>query len=277
MLRENIGASTLTMSIYRGKSFLSSESLTAQEFKVSTLLLYFYAFFMPKNNKEIKQNTTLNPLYWERPPCKAGFLSCRVFRHRVYFYKEPIMGDETLIREPQRGLSFEDVWAAIMELRENSKETALQMKQTDRKLGELGNRFGELAEHLVAPSIHEKFNALGYHFDAVSPGGTEIKDPGGETYAEIDILLQNTEYLVAVEIKSKLREEDVDAHVRRLEILRRWADKHRDDRKIRGAAAGAIVSREVRQYALKAGLYVIVQTGDTVKIDIPEGFIPREW
>ncbi|MDR2029703.1 MAG: hypothetical protein LBP93_09235 [Treponema sp.] len=212
------------------------------------------------------------------------------------------MGNETRIREPQRGLTFEDVWAAIQEtdrmLKEMSveadrriketdrqmketdrkmKETDRKMKETDRKMGELGNRFGELAEHLVAPSIHEKFNALGYHFDAVSPGGTEIKDPDSETYAEIDILLQNTEYLVAVEIKSKLREKDVDAHIRRLEIFRRWSDKHGDKRKILGAVAGAIVSREVRHYALQAGFYVIVQTGDTVKIDIPKGFVPGEW
>jgi hypothetical protein len=212
------------------------------------------------------------------------------------------MGNETHLREPQRGLTFEDVWAAIMELRESSKETARivkenalqmketeriikeadretdrQMKETNRKMGELGYRFGELAEHLVAPSIHEKFNALGYHFDAVFPGGSEIKDPGSDTYVEIDILLQNTECMVAVEVKSKFLEKDVDTHVKRLEILRRWADKHHDQRKIRGAAAGAIMSREVRHYALKAGLYVIVQTGDTVKIDIPKGFIPRDW
>jgi hypothetical protein len=219
------------------------------------------------------------------------------------------MGNETQIREPQRGLTFEDVWAAIMELRESSKETdrqmketdrivkenalqmketeriikessqetARQMKETDRKMGELGNRFGELAEHLVAPSIHEKFNALGYHFDAVNPGGIEIRDPKGKTYAEIDLLLQNTEYLMAVEVKSKLREKDVDAHEKRLEVLRRWADKHGDKRKIRGAAAGAIVPQAVRRYALRTGFYVIVQTGDTVKIDVPRKFVPREW
>ena len=29
------------------------------------------------------------------------------------------------------------------------------MEETDRKIGELGNRFGELAEHLVAPGIAE--------------------------------------------------------------------------------------------------------------------------
>jgi hypothetical protein len=33
----------------------------------------------------------------------------------------------------------------------------------------------------------------------------------------------------------------------------------------------------VRTAALKAGFYVITQTGDTVKIDVPEGFIPKAW
>jgi hypothetical protein len=41
--------------------------------------------------------------------------------------------------------------------------------------------------------------------------------------------------------------------------------------------AGAIVSEAVRNYALKTGFYVIEQSGDTVKIDVPEGFAPREW
>ncbi|MDR2142845.1 MAG: hypothetical protein LBP29_00565 [Treponema sp.] len=205
------------------------------------------------------------------------------------------MGDITQVREPQKGLTFEDVWAAMMETDRRMAETDRQIAETgrqiketdrqlkeskkelDRKLGELGNRFGELAEHLVAPSIHEKFNALGYHFDAVFPGGGEIKDPDSETYAEIDIQLENTDYIVAVEVKSKPLEKDVDAHIKRLEILRRWIDKHHDRRKIRGAVAGAIVSRNVARYAVKAGFYVIVQTGDTVKIDIPAGFVPKDW
>jgi hypothetical protein len=144
-------------------------------------------------------------------------------------------------------------------------------------MGDLGNRFGELAEHLVAPSINEKFNALGYHFDAIAPGGLRIDEPRGQTLAEIDILLQNTESMVAVEVKSKLLERHIDEHIKRLEVLRTWADKHGDRRRIEGAVAGAIVSPGVRRYALNAGFYVILQTGDTVKIDIPAGFIPRRW
>jgi hypothetical protein len=95
---------------------------------------------------------------------------------------------------------------------------------------------------------------------------------------EVDILLENGDIVIAVEVKAKLLEKDVKEHLERMEIIRRRARESRNDqRKYRGALAGAIVSKAVRNYALKKGFYVIEQSGDTVKIDVPEGFVPREW
>ena len=181
-------------------------------------------------------------------------------------------------------LTFEKVWAMFQEsgrefqeLRKDMKETARQMKETDRKIGELSNRFGELAEHLVAPSIREKFNALGYRFGKTSQN-VEIDDEQDRcSGAEIDILLENGDIAIAVEVKAKPNYRDIDRHLKRMEVLRRWAVRHEDKRKFRGAVAGAIMSKEISDYVLKAGFYVIVQTGDTVAINIPEGFSPREW
>jgi hypothetical protein len=65
--------------------------------------------------------------------------------------------------------------------------------------------------------------------------------------------------------------------MRRLRILRLNRDKKNDKRKIYGALAGAIMPDSVKTAALKAGMYVITQTGDTVKIDVPEGFVPKTW
>ena len=62
-----------------------------------------------------------------------------------------------------------------------------------------------------------------------------------------------------------------------MEVLRRIADSRNDKRKYRGAIAGAILTDQTREYARKAGFYVIEQSGDTMKLDIPEGFVPREW
>ncbi|MDR3165376.1 MAG: hypothetical protein LBU13_07335 [Synergistaceae bacterium] len=221
----------------------------------------------------------------------------------------------TQAREPERGLTFEKVWAMFQEsdrrmrkmteetdrriqkmteeadrrqkeidriLQETAremKETDRRQKETDKQIGKLGNRFGELAEHLVSPNIVQKFNALGFHFDDISSGLRQvIEDEGsGKKIAEFDILLENGESIIGVEVKTKPSYDDVGDHVQRLKILRLNRDRKGDKRKIHGALAGAVMPAAVKAAALKAGLYVIKQTGDTVKIEVPEGFIPKTW
>ena len=116
-------------------------------------------------------------------------------------------------------LTFEKVWAALMEnkeqlkeTREQIKETALRLKETDRivrrngrQMGDLHRKFGKLAEHLVAPRILERFNELGFHFGSVSPGGHKIFGENGKTKTEIDILLENRDTLLAVEVKVSVK------------------------------------------------------------------------
>jgi hypothetical protein len=62
-----------------------------------------------------------------------------------------------------------------------------------------------------------------------------------------------------------------------MEKLRLYADRTGDKRKFLGAVAGAIASEEVKAFAVKSGLFVLEQSGDTVQISVPEGFKPREW
>jgi hypothetical protein len=78
-----------------------------------------------------------------------------------------------------------------------------------------------------------------------------------------------------VEVKAKPAEKDVTDHISRLEFLRRHKDKLGDKREIRGALARAIMSESVRRAALGAGLYVIEQSGDTVRIEEPPQL--RAW
>ena len=75
--------------------------------------------------------------------------------------------NETMV-QPQIGLNFEQVWAALMEtdrlLKKNAAETDRRIKELQRHMGDLSRRFGEVAEHLVLPNFIEKFNTLGYDF-----------------------------------------------------------------------------------------------------------------
>ena len=191
-----------------------------------------------------------------------------------------------LQKEP---LTFEKIWTMFQETDKKfqamsqeterlMQETTRQMKETDRKIGELGNRFGDLAEHLVAPGVVEKFNALGFRFNRDCQGA-KFRDPEtGRLLAEVDIHLENGDIVIAVEVKANLRVPgDVDDHLKRMEVLRRLADLRGDTRKYQGAIAAAIVVDGARRYAQKAGFYVLEQSGDTMKLDIPEDFVPREW
>ena len=171
----------------------------------------------------------------------------------------------------------ESFWAAMQELRESQRETDRSIKALTKQMGGLHNSFGEMAEHLVAPGIVERFNNLGYHFDGIADRGFKILDDKGNLKAELDILLENGDYIVVVEVKADVREKDIGHHVNRLEILRQYRNKHNDHRKIRGAIAGAIFYPNMKEKALENGFYVLEQAGDTLKMDIPEGFKPKEW
>jgi predicted AAA+ superfamily ATPase len=104
-------------------------------------------------------------------------------------------------------------------------ETNRQMKETDRKIGALGSRLGEVIEHIMTPGLYKKFKALGYQFNH-SSRNHELQDQRKQRMAEIDILLENGEYAMAVEVKTRLTAKDVKDHVKRMDILRRIADEH---------------------------------------------------
>ena len=188
---------------------------------------------------------------------------------------------KTTIPDYPRGLTFDEVWAGIQELKKTQEETFKSMKESsdrlDKQLGELGNRFGELAEHLVGPSIMEKFNEQGFNFTGRSRNVEVFFPDDPKTYAEVDILLENDDIVIAVEVKATPKEKDVEKHQKRMEILRKKADLRKDKRLYRGAIAGAIMDTEICDYILQNGFYLIEQTGDTVRLTIHEGFVPREW
>ena len=202
---------------------------------------------------------------------------------------------ETTLPDVPRGYTFEDVWAALMEDRERLKEwkeenaqqqkkrdevwekNERRQKRLDKQMGDLHRRFGQIAEHLVAPGIAKRFNELGYRFDGIAKGGYRILDEQGNTKTEVDILLEDGDCIVAVEVKATPALKHVEHHVKRLELLRESRNKKNDKRIIRGAIAGAIFGNAEKEATLEAGMYVLEQSGDTMKMEIPRGFVPREW
>jgi hypothetical protein len=165
-------------------------------------------------------------------------------------------------------------------LEELGKETDRRLeklgKETDRRIGALGNSLGDVTENLMSPNLHKKFEPLGFAFTRYTRN-IKFKDHKRNQLAEVDVLLENGEYAMAVEVKTRLKTEDVKDHLKRMEILRRAADERNDKRKYLGAVAATAFNKGAEAYALKAGFYVIVPSGKTVDIEAPDAAALRIW
>jgi hypothetical protein len=150
-------------------------------------------------------------------------------------------------------------------------------KQLDKQLGELGNSFGNMIEHMIVPSLITKFRKLNFEFTKVHRD-TKIVDLKNNIAAEVDVFLENGDKVMVVEIKNKLEIGDIDDHIERMEKLRQYADLHNDKRIYLGAVAGVVFSESEKRYALKNGFYVLEPSGDTFTITVPTGkYHPNEW
>jgi len=156
------------------------------------------------------------------------------------------------------------------------------VRENSRQIGGLNNAIGDLVESLVGPGTRRRFSELGYHFEGISPRRQKICGDDGTVKAEIDMLMENDDTIIAVEIKSRPRvdqkRDDISDHARRLAVFKEHRElRGEKPKRLLGAIAGAIYSTAVREATLKAGFFVLEQSGDTMLIAVPKGFVPKEW
>jgi hypothetical protein len=163
----------------------------------------------------------------------------------------------------------------MRELQELHKETEAALKETQRIVGDLGNKFDGEDEYTMIPCLPEKFKQFGFDFGAISSPRKINNDKYG-IHAEIDAFLENGTQAMAVEVKAKLQNSDVDDHIKRMEKLRTYADIYGDKRELFGALAATVVNEKPKSYALENGFYVIEPSGEDVKV-IKPGSDPRIW
>jgi hypothetical protein len=171
--------------------------------------------------------------------------------------------------------NFETVWAALMENREQLKETDRIVKENARIVGRLGSRMGEVVEYMVVPSLRDRFRELGYDFPQAHQN-SDVSDRKNNIFLEIDVKLENSDKAMLVEVKTKPTTKDVQDHIKRLKKMRRYADLHGDKRAFLGAVAGVVMKDNVKEFILKQGFFLIEPSGETFIIIPPENK-PKEW
>ena len=176
---------------------------------------------------------------------------------------------KTVISYP-KDPTIEKVLESIKALREKQRET-------DRRLGFYDNRMGEITEAMLSPDLDLQFRPFGFIFNEQS---TEkyISD-GKRRIAEIDVFLENNDQVMIVEVEITPTNKDIKKHIERIETVKAYyAAERGDKRKYYGAIGGVVFRKNVREYALKQGLYILVPSGRAIDIIAPDGDSkPRAW
>ncbi|RMI14662.1 MAG: DUF3782 domain-containing protein [Calditrichaeota bacterium] len=214
-------------------------------------------------------------------------------------FRETWRGFEEL-KERFRDLEerFRDTDQRFKETEQRFRETDQQIKNTDRRLDRLFRRmeraiekmsqkvdqtservdkltgkWGAFVEGLVIPGVLRLFKDRGIELEYVS---ARAKRTLNGHHMEIDILAHNEEYAVVIEAKSTLTVEDVREHLETLKNFKIFFPQFKNH-KVLGAVAGIVIEENADRFAYKNGLFVIGQTGDTVKILNDSKFKPRVW
>jgi hypothetical protein len=181
-----------------------------------------------------------------------------------------------LLRESQAETSAQ-MREQMRVIKESQAKTDKQISELTMNIGGLNNTLGGIIEDMFTPQVLAKFSLYGYTFTKCARD-LVFRNEAGRKIAEVDAFLENGNVVMGVEVKSKLRDKDVNEHVERLDVIRAYMDERHDRRILVGAMAGGFVKEAEKRYAEENGLYVLTQNGSSIEIaEEPGEFKPREW
>ncbi|MBF0370546.1 MAG: DUF3782 domain-containing protein [Magnetococcales bacterium] len=157
---------------------------------------------------------------------------------------------------------------------ESRRETDRVLGDLARQIGGLTSKWGQFVENLVAPGCETLFAQWGIPVHQVAQRVKGKRDDGSNM--EVDILVVNREAVVLVEVKSTLTVADVRDHLQRLEAFKGFFPQYHGYR-VMGAVAGIVSDEKAESYARGQGLFVIVQSGESVALANDGDFTPRSW
>ncbi|GHT10401.1 hypothetical protein AGMMS4956_01680 [Bacteroidia bacterium] len=177
-------------------------------------------------------------------------------------------------RQEKDAAEARERWKKLEEFQAKVSQDIVNM---GRNLGGLNNRIGEIMETLLAGRMWEKFKDYNYDFERAYQRVGIYN--GSARLTDVDILLSNGKYAMAVEVKNTLnRIADVDDHLDRMEKLMLYPPAEIKGKKVLGAMACGVLDTDVSDYAFNKGLFVMELTGDAADLTPPPAnFTPQEW
>ncbi len=173
---------------------------------------------------------------------------------------------------------FKETDEQIKETTTQLQETNTQLKETDQKLrrleGLFGNQWGKLIEALVKPSALKLFQSWGLPLhQTFARASSQLNGRS----MEVDLLLENSDIVLVVEVKSVLTATDVQEFLVDLGEFFDFFPRYKSYR-VYGAVAGLDIADGADRYAARQGLFVLSFTGEgVVQIKNDAAFQPKDF
>ena len=158
-------------------------------------------------------------------------------------------------------------------LKEQGQETDRQIREVNKKIGDLGGKWGRFVENMVAPACETIFLKRGIPVHQVSQ---RVKKRLDSKTLEIDVLVTNENHVLIVEVKSSLGVNDIKEMIEDLGKFHTFFPEY-SQKQLYGAVAGIEIEEGADKYAYRQGLFVLAQAGETVSILNNSDFQPKNW
>ena len=158
-------------------------------------------------------------------------------------------------------------------MREQNQQVSKEIRDVNKQIGNLGGKWGRFVENMVAPACEILFLNRGIPVHQVSQ---RIKKRLEGKTLEIDVMVTNEHHVLVVEVKSTLGVDDVKDLIKDLTQFHEFFPEYKQ-KQLYGAVAGIEIEEGADKYAYRQGLFVLAQSGETVRILNDLDFEPKAW
>ena len=188
-------------------------------------------------------------------------------------FQEIAASQEKVIESQERAIESQEKAIKGQErVTKNQERTDKQIDKNTKNLKRLEDLFtgqwGKLMESLVKGDLVRVLRGEGV--DVVGLARETSHEHNGKTY-EFDIIALDGDTVVAVEVKTTLRLDDVDYFESKMSLFKKVFPEYKD-RKLLGAVAYLRAHDGMKRYSEKKGFYVIEAVGGSARIVNGEGF-----
>jgi len=159
------------------------------------------------------------------------------------------------------------------QLKETDKQLSKQLKNLAEQIGGLGNKFGSFTEGWAFPSM-VKLLRNQFKMESIA---TNFQVKRDDKLMELDVFAYsngNLNTACIVEVKSHVREEDIQQLLRQLTRLREFVPEHAN-KQLYGILAGVQIPEQVKERILQHGLYVAAIHDEHFTLQVPDNFQPK--